>query len=631
MAGGTIETVKERTDIVDLIGSRVQLRQAGRSFKGLCPFHDEKTPSFVVYPESQSYHCFGCGKSGDAFSFIMDTENLDFRDALKLLAERAGVQLESQRQTQKDPQRDRERERLIELNERAAQYFENLLWTSPAAASARALLERRGVDRKTAGHFGIGFAPDSFDALKSHALGRGVSEEEMLAAGLLSQSDSTGHTYDRFRNRVTFPIRNRDGQVIGFGARALGDEKPKYLNSPQTPVFDKRSVLYALDKAYDAIRRDRSMVIVEGYMDAIAAHQNGYHNVVASMGTAVTPTQVSSIRRYLDRVYLALDSDAAGQLATLRGIESMRESFANDERVEVSANQMVRFERTIGAEIRIVLLPEGKDPDDFIRAHPEAWPEVLRQAVPLVEYYLTHALKTVEHSPSARANALREIAVPILHEIGDPDVLTHYVGLTGRLLAYADEDVRRALRRRPTATPVRPRTHAEPPITTPVLERPSATDPERYVVAIILCYPQAGVAELAHLSRDDVLDARHRVILEQLATANGDLENALTALPEEIGDYARELQALLSPPTGGPPRPSAREIPNAIRRLARARHEERLRQLRADLAIATREGDQQAISDYTRRMSVLAEQKTTFAPAESPYFRDTRSDQIIIR
>ncbi len=633
MAGGSIETVKERTDIVDLVGSKVPLRQAGRNFKGLCPFHDEKTPSFVVYPESQSYHCFGCGKSGDQFTFVMDTENLDFRDALKLLAERAGVELESQRQQRRDPERDRERERLIELNERAALYYANLLWTSPAAAPARALLERRGVDRQTADRFGIGFAPESFDALKSHFLARSATEEEMLAAGLLSKNENTGRTYDRFRNRITFPIRNRDGQSIGFGARALGDEKPKYLNSPQTPIFDKRSVLYALDKANDAVRRERSMVIVEGYMDAIAAHQCGYENVVASMGTAVTPTQVAPIRRYLDHVYLALDSDAAGQMATLRGIEAMRESFVDDERVEVSANQMVRFERTIGAEIRIVELPEGKDPDEFIRARPEAWPEVLAKAVPLVEYYLTHALAGVNRSPNARANALREIAVPILHEIGDEDVLKYYVDLTARLLGYGSggpEEVRRAVRRASGPTS-RPRQPAQRERDIPPPERPAAADPERYLVGIILSYPQAGFAELGQLSRDDVVDARHRVILEQLAAAQGDIEATLTMLPDELAAYARELQDAMSPPPEGPPRPSAREIPHAIRRLARVRHDDRLRQLRADLAAAKASDDQTAIDAYTRQMSELAVQRAVFAPDASPYFRDLRSDQAVVR
>ncbi len=634
MAGVAIEAVRERTDIVDLIGAKVRLRQAGRNLKGLCPFHEEKTPSFVVYPESQSYHCFGCGKSGDAFSFIMDTENLDFSDTLKLLAARAGVELESQRPQRRDPEIDRERARLIELNERAASYFTNLLWTSPAGSSARAVLEQRGVDRPTADRFGLGFAPDSFDALKSHFLAREIDEQDMLAAGLLTKNENTGRTYDRFRNRLTFPIRNRDGRVVGFGARALGDEKPKYLNSPQTPIFDKRSILYGLDKAYDTIRRERSMVIVEGYMDAIAAHQCGYENVVASMGTAITPNQVASIRRYLDRVYLALDSDTAGQMATLRGIDSMRESFVDDSRVEVSANRMIRFERTLGAEIRIVVLPEGKDPDEFIRAHPDAWPEALKSSVPLVEYYLTHALADIDRSPNARANALRDIAVPILLEIGDAEVLTFYVDLTARLLGYGPdgpEEVRRSLRRNvsPPATRVhQPQASRRDGLT---IDRPLAVDPERFVVGVILNYPMAGVEGLSHLRREDVIDARHRVILEQLAIAQGNFDVAMQALPDELADYARDLQTSLTTETGEPPRPSAKEIPNAIRRLAKARNDDRLRQLRVDLADAKRSGDTAAVEACTRQITDLTTTMPNLAPDESPYFRDLRSDQPVIR
>ena len=631
MAGGSIETIKERVDIVDLIGSTVQLRQAGRSFKGLCPFHDEKSPSFVVYPESQSYHCFGCGKSGDIFTYVMDTENLDFRDALRQLAERAGVELESRRQAQADSARDRERDRLIELNERAAAYFANLLWTSPAAQEARALLERRGLDRATADKFGIGFAPNSFDALKSHFLARSATEEELVTAGLLSQHETSGRTYDRFRNRIMFPIRNRDGQTIGFGARALGDEKPKYLNSPQTPIFDKRSVLYALDRAYDSIRRERSMVIVEGYMDAIAAHQFGYDNVVASMGTAVTPNQVSSIRRYLDRVYLSLDADAAGQLATLRGIDAMRESFADDERADVRPNQMVRFERTIGAEIRIVVLPEGKDPDEFIRSHAEQWPDVLRDAAPLVEYYLTHALANVERSPMERAKALREIAIPILDEIGDPDVLTHYVGMTARLLEYPDEEVRRAMLRRSRSQPSRSTHVAGPARERGVSERPSAFDPERYLVSLILNFPQAGATELPTLRREDVLDGRHRTLLDQLLESGASYDAMLETLPNELKDYAIELHDSLESTPGGPPRPPSLEIPNAIRRLAQLRHNDRVRQVRADLEHAKKSGDADLVAEAIRRMSELAAQRTSFAPNESPYFKDLRSEAVGVR
>lgn len=620
MPSGTIETVKERTDVVDLIGATVQLRQAGRSYKGLCPFHNEKTPSFVVYPDSQSYHCFGCGKSGDIFTFVMDTENLDFRDALKQLADRAGVQLESQIQQRRDPERDRERDHLIDLNERAAAFFSNILWTSPSASEARAVLERRGVDRRSAERFGIGYAPDSFDALKGHFLTRDIAEADLVAAGLLTLREEDGRTWDRFRNRITFPIRNREGKAVGFGARAMGDANPKYLNTAQTAVFDKRSLLYALDKAYDAVRRLRSIVIVEGYMDAIAAHQFGYENVVASMGTALTPTQVSSIRRYVDRVYLALDSDAAGQLATLRGISSMRESFADDERVEVLPGNLVRFERTLGAEIRVVLLPHGKDPDDYIRADPAGWPAALDASIPLVEYFLTHALAGVEDSPTARAKALQEDAVPILREVGDQVVLSHYIAMTARLLRFRDTEVHAAVlrgpsRRRDERASVRPN----------VLERPSAHDPEPYLITLLLRYPHAALDHLSAIDRDDVLDTRHRLIIEGLATTPGDIEQILATLDEDVAAYARSLLAVSEQRGTTFPLESSREIPVAVQRLAQRRYETRLRHVLAELQAAQQAGDTVAVADYVQRMNLLAERKQTFAPRESPYFRDIRS------
>ncbi len=620
MASGTLDTVKERTDIVDLIGTAVQLRQTGRSFKGLCPFHNEKTPSFVVYPESQSYHCFGCGKSGDIFTYVMDTENLDFRDALKQLADRAGVQLESQMQQRRDPERDRERDQLVDLNERAAAFFSNVLWTSPSASDARAVLKRRGVDRRTAERFGIGFAPDSFDALKGHFLTRDVPEIDLVNAGLLTRREEDGRTWDRFRNRITFPIRNREGKAVGFGARAMGDAQPKYLNTAQTAIFDKRSLLYALDKAYDSIRRLRSIVIVEGYMDAIAAHQFGYENVVASMGTALTPTQVSSIRRYVDRVYLALDSDAAGQLATLRGISSMRESFVDDERVEVLPGNMVRFERTLGAEIRVVLLPLGKDPDDYIRSDPAGWPAALDASVPLVEYFLTQSLAGIEDSPTARAKALQDEAVPILREIGDPVVLSHYIAMTARLLRFRDTEVHAAVlrgpsRRREERAPVRPN----------VLERPAAHDPESYLVTLLLRYPHAARDQLSSIDRDDVLDTRHRLIIEALASGQSEVEILLANLDEEVASYARSLLAEQERRGATFPLESSREIPVAVQRLAQRRYESRLRHVQSELQAATQAGDTVAVAEYVQRMNLLAERKQSFAPRESSYFRDIRS------
>ncbi|CAN5183110.1 DNA primase [soil metagenome] len=618
MAGDTVSQIKERLDVVDLVGSKVQLRQAGRNFKGLCPFHTEKTPSFVVFPESQSYHCFGCGKSGDIFSFMMDTENLDFGDTLKQLAQRANVEITSV--AARDPERDAHRERLIELNERAGSFFSSVLWTSALGEPARALLEQRGVDRQTAERFGLGFAPDSFDALRNHLLRRGdVDQDVLLEAGLQSKNDS-GRVYDRFRNRVMFPIRERSGRTIGFGARALGDEMPKYLNSPQTPIFNKSDALYAVDRAEEAIRRERTLVVVEGYMDAIAAHQFGFSNVVASMGTALTSQQVGSIRRYVDRVFLALDADAAGQMATLRAIDSVRESFSDESAPTVGADTLVRFERALAAEVRIVLLEGGKDPDELIRSDPDTWRRALDRAIPLVEYVLNIKLRDIERTPAARAKALREDVVPVLREINDQAVLAHYVGVVARLLEYKDTDVRAALRagRSQGARAVQ------------VQERPAAGDPERHLVQLLLQYPLTTTAQdeaVQTINLDDVLDARNREIL-RVIIAGESLNETMESLPDEIAQYAQFLRDETSRRSDVTPGLVYNELVQAIQKLSKTRYEVRVKQVNQELAVAKAAGNSDEVLFLLHQMVELATKKSKYDPAKSPYFTDSRTAKV---
>jgi DNA primase len=380
-------------------------------------------------------------------------------------------------------------------------------------------------------------------------------------------------------------------------------------------------VLYALDQAWDDVRRQRAVVIVEGYMDAIAAHQFGFANVVASMGTAVTPNQVRGIRRYVERVFLALDADAAGQLAALRGIEALRDGFSDEERPAIMPRGPVRFERTIGAEIRVVVLPHGKDPDELIRADRAAWAGALDGAVPLVEYFLTHALADIERTPAARARALQEIAVPVLREIGDAAVLAQYVGLTGRLLGYKDADVHGAILR---GAAVRPQAAHSPTVRPD--ERPSALDPERYLLALMLRYPHIALGYLDQLHEDDVLDARHREILKAIGTAEGVLEAVLDALPEELREYALSLAGELVNRPEMTPGASSRELGQATQRLGLIRHEFRVRQVRDQVETARRAGDPESVAENLRRMAVLASRKPTFDPLESPYFRDSRSE-----
>lgn len=615
MAGDTVDRIKERVDIVDLIGGRVQLRRAGRNLKGLCPFHQEKTPSFVVFPDSQHYHCFGCGKSGDIFTFVMDTENLDFRDAMEQLAQRAGVEIKRSGSAKRDDRR----EALIELHEMAAAYFSSRLW-SQRGAEAQQVLEQRGIDKATAEQFGLGYASDSWDSLKTHLQQRAnASEDQLVEAGLCSKSDS-GRVYDRFRNRIIYPIRRRDGKVIGFGARAMGDEMPKYLNSPQTPIFNKSAVLYGLDRAYPEIRKTKTLIVVEGYMDAIAAQQHGYLNVVASMGTALTQDQVQSIRRYVDRVFIALDSDAAGQLATLRAIDTVRDAFGSDQTPTVDSRQMIRFERALSAEIKIVLLEQGMDPDDLIRNDQQAWESALESAVPLVEYVLRERLSNVEDSPQARSTALEEYALPVLREITDPAVRAEYVDLTARLLGYSERDVRLGLDRR--------RTGRRKTVEVRSIDRPQPTNPEETLALLLLSYPLSYAARqgtLYQIRSDEILDARRREIIDEILIHEGDREAAIAALPDELQEYAQALQATSQPRDDLTPGMANIEIAQAIHALDRSRYRAHMEQVRQDIQEAKETGDQETLRRSLQRYSELASRQPKYAPQESPYFRDSRT------
>ena len=343
-----VDDVKQRVDIVEVVGQYVQLLKAGRNFRALCPFHSERTPSFFVSPERQSWHCFGaCGIGGDVLSFVMKKEGVEFGEALRLLAERAGVRLPERREEETAAW-----ERSRQANEAAAQFFHHALLNSEAGQGGKRYLEERGLDLKTMQAFQLGFSPPGWDNLCRYLRERGFRDEELLAAGLATAGDRG--LRDLFRQRIIFPIADQRGRVVGFGGRAFapkGEEEaqPKYLNTPQTPLFDKGSLLYALDRAQEEIRRQGSAVIVEGYMDAIAAHQHGFSNVVASMGTALTERQVRLMKRFTRDVVLALDADTAGQEATLRAVE---------------------YQQLLGRDIRVVILPEGRDPDQEIgRAH----------------------------------------------------------------------------------------------------------------------------------------------------------------------------------------------------------------------------------------------------------------------
>lgn len=360
-----IDEIKQKIDIVEVIGQYVQLTKSGRTLRAPCPFHSEKKPSFFVYPEQQTWHCFGaCNTGGDIFSFIMKKEGVDFSEARRMLAEKAGVIIPSQ---VKNEAEDRARDKIYQVNLAAAQYFHNLLLNSPAAEKARQYLKGRGLIEKTVADFQLGYSLPGWESLKTYLLDKGFTEIEILEAGLILRPEGQTKTHDRFRHHIMFPIMDDRGRVTGFGARVLeaNADGPKYINSPQTRVFDKSGSLYGIQFAKSAIREKNLAVLVEGYMDVIIAHQYGFSNVMAPMGVAITERQINQIKKWTHNLALALDPDSAGEEAAMR---------------------CVAYENTIDAEVKVITLPDGKDPDEVIKESNQRWQEQVDKAVPVIEF-----------------------------------------------------------------------------------------------------------------------------------------------------------------------------------------------------------------------------------------------------
>ncbi|HEU5314553.1 MAG TPA: DNA primase [Chloroflexota bacterium] len=466
MADPVIDDVKSRVDITELVGQRVQLKRAGKYFKGLCPFHQEKTPSFYVYPDQGTYHCYGCGKGGDVFTWLQETEHLEFGEALRRLADRAGVALPERAARKPDPEQTAAADALTEA---AAWYHEQLL-ASPDAQRARAYLERRGLQSETVRRFQLGWAPDRRDQVVICLRGKGFSDKQLVDAGIVRETERG--LADYMGGRVVFPIRDAEGRTRGFGGRTLGDNQPKYLNSPQTAFFDKSATLYGLDLARPSIRRDGVAVIVEGYMDVVVPHQEGFTNVVASLGTALTERQLELIKRSAPTIVLALDSDAAGQAATLRGLEVARLALSEARRPVPGRASRTGFLQGQSAQLKIAVITGGKDPDEIVREDPEAWRTIVASAVPMVDHKIEVTLSGVDlRDPAAKSAAVQELS-RFLVQVSDPIEWAHYVDVVAHRLRTDVRAVRaeidraaRAIRgeERRRAAQARDRSDSSPP------------------------------------------------------------------------------------------------------------------------------------------------------------------------
>ena len=613
MSSDAVEQIKDRLDIVDVIGQSVQLRKAGRSFKGLCPFHQEKTPSFIVFPDSQTFHCFGCHAGGDLFNYVMQQERIDFSEALKTLARQAGVELEERKPETAPPPAD-QYDYLYDLNQRATSFFAHVLWRTSHGEAGRQVLDERGIDRETAERFQLGFAPDRWDALLSRFLKNDIPVEQAMEAGLVTENDS-GRTYDRFRNRLIFPISDANGRVIGFGARALGDAMPKYLNSPQTPIFDKSSSLYAIDLAKDAVREKREVVVVEGYMDAIAAHQHGYRNVVASMGTALTEPQVRLIRRGVDRIVLALDADVAGQMATIRGLDVMRDTLSEEQRAVVDGPGIIRFEKQLKTDIRIVKLPEDSDPDDLIRSDQKRWNELIANPVPFLDFYVNAVIGDPPPSDPRQKSEIAHQLGPVLREISDNVIREHYAGIAAKKLQLSERVILTS-----GSTPARQRR-----MRPEAVSRPAPATPEEHLVGLLIRYPQFLASTMEKVVETDIHDPRSREILAAIRNQPFDqAPEIIEQLPEQLNEHARRLTDSLGERPQMFPGQLNREANQVLTRLRKQRHDQQIRQLMNDLTHAESEQDRETVVEHLALIDQMKLRYPEFYPDKSPYFKDIR-------
>lgn len=554
----SIDEIKARIDIVDLVSETVQLRRSGKNYTGFCPFHSNtRTPAFVVFPETGTWRCFGqCNEGGDIFGFMMKKEGWDFSETLRYLAEKAGVQLKPP--TPQEEAIAEEHDHIRSLLEEAVTYYRHQLVNTPPGEKAHEYLKQRGLDGETIEAFGLGYAPNSWDAGLNHFKSKGYTEQDLLDAGLVTERDSGGF-YDRFRHRVVFPIRDERGRMAGFGARVLNPEDiPKFINSPQTPVFDKGHLLYGLERARRPIRSQDQVVIVEGYLDVIALHQAGYANTVSPMGTALTDRQLNLLKRFSRRITLALDSDAAGDKATLRGLEVARQTLDRESDPVFDARGLLRHEARLKADIRVTTLPEGMDPDDVVQRDPGEWERIIQNAKPIVAHVMDTLSTSYDLTDPKAKDEIASQVLPLIKDIPSAIERDTYRQRLARLLrvderALLSEPRSQAPGRRPYRTRKPPETHRAE---SAVIQIASNYALEAHALGVLLRRPDLlynvdrNLQEqgLSRLSKDDFQHADHQTLLGTLRDSiNQDiaepLNYVLNSLSLTMMEVADELLA----------------------------------------------------------------------------------------
>jgi DNA primase len=616
LAVGVAAEVKNKLSVVDVVGESVQLKKAGTTYKGLCPFHGEKTPSFTVTPARDSWKCFGCGEGGDIFSFVMKRDGLSFPEALKVLAGKAGVELD-ERTTREDARK----KRLRDVLESAIAFYHAVLTGSKTGAAALDYLRGRGFTDDSIAKHQLGWAPGGWDTLtRQLAAKRDIRADELVEVGLAQPRQSgRGGVYDRFRERVIFPIRDANGSPVGLGGRVLasvaedgGDHGPKYLNSPATPLFDKSRTLYLIDKAKGPIRKSGQAVIVEGYTDALMAHQAGFDNVVASLGTALTPGQVGLLTRYAKKIALAYDVDAAGEKAGTFGATALEaligQLAAADTGVELD-------------EVRVVRLPDGKDPDEVVREAPDRWREEVRTAQPIVDYLIDfHARQVDLKTPGGKARFIDAIA-PTLRAIPNPVMRDAYLQAIHTRSGIEERSILEVLHRAPapgagpggriTADAVLASADALP--VDQILR--SITPVEEQLLRLLLLAPDQQVRAVDEIGPDQLPSTPARELFRAIVLQRAPDDHgvrppfSMSALIAGLDDETRATaQAILAKPSPDLALVTSERIIYAVDRcllqLERQKLDERADWVAGELMAAESQGDR----DVVGRLIVLQQQ-----------------------
>lgn len=518
-----VERVSEQTDILRIVQGYVPLKRRGNRYWGCCPFHQEKTASFSVLPDKGFFYCFGCHAGGNAFKFLSLIENISYFDAIKLQAEKLGIPLPERKRSPQEVARDREIQDLRKVNELARDFFHNCLTMTRMGERGKAYFAARGIRQETIEEFQLGYAPPAWDKLSTAFLKRGIKQEFLLASGLCAERKQGGGLYDRFRGRVIIPIADERGRVVGFGGRVLDDSTPKYLNTPETVLFNKRKLLFGLDRSHRAIQQEGRAIVVEGYMDAISVFDAGVHNVVASLGTSFTPEHAKKLLHYAPEICFCYDSDEAGQKATIRALSIVRDT---------------------GACVRVIVVPDGKDPDEFIRKHgADAFRALVEKALPLVEYRLRYVLSHTNYDTlDGKVKALHEM-MPVLAGIREAAVRSEYERRLAQTLMLDEGIVRSELRHY--------RPEAEEAVRQPIRKAVAKADTAlRKAGRLVIRMAWQDAAVIAHLETivplEGIRDPAQREILTFLKAAAEegrpvDDMSAATLSDEAAAELSRSL------------------------------------------------------------------------------------------